>query len=65
MTKQVVNDALYSGIALLKSIRTCIFLGQLDGLSMCAADVGNAYLEAKTNEKLFIIAGDKFSALAG
>ena len=65
LTKQVFNDAPYSGIASLKSIRTCIFLGQLNGLSMCAADVGNAYLEAKTNEKLFIIAGDKFGALAG
>jgi hypothetical protein len=65
LTKQVFNDAPYSGIASLKSIRTCIFLGQLNGLSMCAADVGNAYLEAKTNEKLFIIAGDKFGEPTG
>ena len=52
LTKHVFNDSPYSGIASLKSVRTCIFLANLNGLELCAADVGNAYLEAETKEKL-------------
>jgi hypothetical protein len=65
LTKPIYNNAPYSGIASLKSIRTCIFLAELNGLSLCAADVGNAYLEAETKEKLFIIAGPEFGKLEG
>ena len=43
LTKEIFNDAPYSGIASIKSIRMCIFLSELNGLSLCAADVGNAY----------------------
>ena len=65
LTKHVFNDFPYSGIASLKSIRTCIFLSNLNGLELCAADVGNAYLEAETKEKLFVIAGPEFGAQNG
>ena len=41
------------------------FLAELNGLSLCAADVGNAYLEALTNEKLYIMAGPEFGELEG
>jgi hypothetical protein len=37
-----------------------MFLAKLNGLKVEAADVGNAYLEAYTKEKLYIIAGSKF-----
>ena len=30
-----------------------------------AADIGNAYLEATTKEKLFIVAGPEFEVLQG
>ena len=43
----------------------CIFAGELNGLSQCAADVGNAYLEAYTKEKLYIEAGPEFGPLQG
>ena len=65
LTKHVFNDSPYSGIASLKSVRTCIFLANLNGLDLCAADVGNAYLEAETKEKLFVIAGPEFGPLQG
>lgn len=65
LTKPIYNDAPYTSIASMKSIRTCIFLAQLNGLSLCAADVGNAYLEAETQEKLFIIADPEFGKLEG
>ena len=55
-----VGDTPYSGICSIIHIRICIFLGELNGLKQCACDVGNAYLEAYTKEKLVIRAGPEF-----
>jgi len=38
----------------------CVFLVELNGMEAHAMDVGNAYLEAKTNEKVCIRAGPEF-----
>ena len=40
-----------------------IFLGKLNNLDICGADIGNAYLEAFTDEKLYIVAGPEFQEL--
>ena len=42
-----------------------VFLSQLNDLEIWGADVGNAYLEAYTDEKLCIIAGQEFKDLQG
>ena len=42
-----------------------IFLRELHNLELWGADIGNAYLEAYTNEKLFIIGGAEFEQLEG
>ena len=42
-----------------------MFLAKLNGLSIYSTDVGNAYLEAKTKEKLCIVAGPEFGELEG
>ena len=42
-----------------------IFLGELKNLELWGADIGNAYLEAYTHEKLFIIAGPEFEEVEG
>ena len=42
-----------------------MLLGELNGLNVAAADVGNAYLMAYTKEKLYIIAGPEFGDLQG
>ena len=42
-----------------------VFLPQLNDLEIWGADVGNAYLEAYTDEKLCIIAGPEFKELQG
>ena len=55
-----VGDTPYNGICSIVNIRICIFLGELNGLKQCACDVGNAYLEAYTREKLVIKAGPEF-----
>ena len=42
-----------------------VFLSQLNDLEIWGVDVGNAYLEAYTDEKLCIIAGPEFKELQG
>ena len=42
-----------------------IFLGKLNNLDLWGADIGNAYLEAFTDEKLYIVAGPQFQELEG
>jgi hypothetical protein len=39
------------------------FLSERNGLDLWATNIGNAYLEAKTSELLFIIAGPEFGDL--
>ena len=42
-----------------------MFLAELNDLQHWGADVGNAYLEAKTKEKVYIIGGPEFGTLEG
>ena len=59
------TESVYSGVVSLKGLRLIMFLAELNELHLWATDVGNAYLEAKTQEKVFIIAGPEFGELAG
>jgi Reverse transcriptase (RNA-dependent DNA polymerase) len=54
------KDSAYSGVVSLRSLRLVALLAELYGLEFWLADVGNAYLEAYTKEKLYIIAGPEF-----
>jgi hypothetical protein len=47
-------DSVYSGVVSLRGFRLVIFLAELNGIETWATDVGNAYLEAKTTEKVYI-----------
>jgi hypothetical protein len=58
-------ESVYSGVVTLKGLRIIMFLAKLNGLDMWATDGGNAYLEAKTQEKVYIIAGPEFGELEG
>ena len=42
-----------------------VFLAELNGMQIHAADVGNAYLEAETKEKVYITGGPGFGELEG
>ena len=64
LTKEPV-ESIYSGVVSLRSLRMVVFLSQLHDLEIWGADVGNAYLEAYTDEKLCIIAGPEFKELQG
>ena len=58
-------DSIYSSVVSLRGLKTTIFIAELNKLETWGTDVGNAYLEAYTNEKIYIIAGDEFGARAG
>ena len=42
-----------------------MFLAELNNLQLWRADVGNAYLQALTKEKLYIVGGPEFEELQG
>ena len=50
-------DSVYSGVVSLRSLRLMIFPAELNSLQLYTADVGNAYLEAKTREKVCVYGG--------
>ena len=56
-------DGTYSGVVSLRGIRLVVFLAELINLQLWGADVGNAYLEAKTKDKFYIIGGPEFGTL--
>ena len=58
-------ENIYSGVVSLRYLRLVIFLGKLNNLDIWGADNGNAYHEAFTDEKLFIVAGQEFQELEG
>ena len=59
------KDSVYSSVVSLRSIRIVSFLAELNDLELHAADVGNAYLEAHTKERVAFRAGPEFGPLAG
>ena len=58
-------ESVYSGVVSLRGFRLSLFLGELNGLEVWSTDIGNAYLEATTSEKVYIIAGPEFGELEG
>ena len=42
-----------------------IFLGKLNNLDLWGGDIGNAHLEAFTDEKFYIVAGPEFQEIEG
>ena len=58
-------ESVYSGIVSLRGLRLVIFLAELNKLKILATDVVNAYLEADTREKVYIIAGPEFGEREG
>ena len=58
-------DSVYSGVVSLKSVRLIAFIAELNGLDTWSTDIGSAYLEAETKEKVCIIAGPEFGELMG
>ena len=58
-------ESVYSGVVSLRGLRLMLFLAELNQLKLYSTDIGNAYLEAETKEKLYIIAGREFGQQQG
>jgi Reverse transcriptase (RNA-dependent DNA polymerase) len=58
-------DSEYSGVVSLQGFQLILFSAELNGLQLWAPDIGNAYLEAYTTEKVYIIAGPGFGEREG
>ena len=58
-------EGIYSGVVTLLGFRIVSFLADHNDLLLWATDVGNAYLEALTDEKVYIEAGPEFGRLCG
>jgi hypothetical protein len=58
-------NSVYSGVVSLQGVRIVTFLAELHGLDLWGTDVGNAYLESYTKEKVVFVAGPEFGEYAG
>ena len=59
------DEAVYSSVTTLCSLRIVIFLAELNGLKLMQGDVGNVYHESYIQEKVYFIAGPEFGHHAG
>lgn len=53
------------GVVSIRGLRICILISELNNMEIYATDIGNAYLETKTQEKVCIKAGPEFGELEG
>ena len=58
-------ESVYSSVVSLKGLRLVIFLAELNSMQVWSTNIGNAYLEAKTKEKLYFVAGPEFGDRQG
>ena len=58
-------DDAYSGVISLRTLRLALMAAELNNLNIMVGDIGNAYLEAYTKEKVYIVAGPEFGDLEG
>src|SRR5574339_943080 len=61
----IPNEIVYSSVVSLRGLRMMLFLGELNEIEVWGTDIGNAYLEACTSERVCITAGPEFGPLEG
>jgi len=60
-----LEDNMYSGVVDLEAVRLTFVAALLMRLKVCAADISSAYIQAFTQEKVFVVAGPEFGKLQG
>lgn len=64
LTDLPIHDT-YSGVVSLCGLRIVILISELNNLSLVSTDIGNAYLEADTEEKVCVVGGPEFGIYQG
>lgn len=59
------NGDAYSSVVSLRSMRLALAVGEANGKIPMVGDIGNAYLEAFTKEKVYFVAGPEFGEREG
>ena len=59
----IPDDSVYSSVVSLRGLRILLFLAEHNGLEVWGTDIGNAYLEAQTSERVCICAGPEFGTM--
>ena len=59
------EELVYSSVDTLGSLCIVVFLAELNGLKLMQGDIGNAYLESYTQEKVYFVAGPEFGQEVG
>ena len=65
LTETPIDSVYSSVISLCGILRLLTFIVELNQQEAWATDIGNAYLESYTNEKVHIVAGPEFGDRAG
>ncbi|MEM7375743.1 MAG: reverse transcriptase domain-containing protein, partial [Bacteroidota bacterium] len=60
MSPEVHKEDKFSTVVSMEAVRLGFMIARINDLHVCAGDIGNAFLNAHTNEKLFIVAGPEF-----
>ena len=58
-------ENIYSVVVSLRNLMLVIFLGKLNHIDLWGTDIGNTYIEAFTDEKLYIVDGPEFQETEG
>ena len=58
-------DSIYSGVVSIPGILLVTFIAELNGLELWATNIGNAYLDLVTKEKVAFVAGPEFGEYEG
>ena len=54
------SDEIFSGVVSMETVRIAFVLAKLNELDVCAGDIGNAFLDGWTKEKVYFRTGPEF-----
>ena len=56
-----LKEDVFSGVVSMEAVRLGFILAKMNGLLVCAGDIGNAFLNGYTHEKYYVVvAGPEF-----
>ena len=65
MTEPLDVELTYASVVSLDTVKLAFIAAELQGLKAVAADIGSAYIQAYTKDKVYTIAGPEFRQYEG